>query len=112
MDNISNIGFAAPYNPRDIELIFRNNAGKYVIKLPRQKPFDPRLWLGGTTTSVIGQVTLPSNMQPGTYDVLLNLPDPESSIHNRLEYSIRLADQNTWEAATGYNKLLVSVTIN
>ena len=36
--------------------------------------------------------------------------DPQLS--SRPEYSIRLANDNVWEAATGYNNLLRSVTVN
>jgi len=37
--------------------------------------------------------------------VLLHLPDEYASIAARPEYSIRLANNDVWEANTGYNKL-------
>jgi len=48
---------------------------------------------------------IPPNMPASNYDVLLNLPDPFKSIHDRAEYSIHLANKDIWEPATGYNKL-------
>ena len=51
-------------------------------------------------------------MPNGEYQVLLNLPDPTTSLHNRPEYSIRLANQDVWEASTGYNSLLQKVIVD
>jgi len=41
----------------------------------------------------------------GNYSVLLNLSDPMPSLSSRPEYSIRLANNNAWQASTGFNKL-------
>jgi len=48
---------------------------------------------------------LPPNLPAGNYEVLINLPDPEPTLFNNPLYSIQLANANTWEASTGYNKL-------
>ncbi len=37
--------------------------------------------------------------------LLLALPDPMTSLHDRPEYAIRLANQHVWEAETGFNNL-------
>ena len=44
---------------------------------------------------------------------MLNLPDTSNNniIANRPEYAIRLANENTWEAATGYNNLNHTLTV-
>jgi len=55
---------------------------------------------------------IPAATPAGTYAVYLNLPDPAGSIRNRPEYSIRLANKDVWEDATGYNSLLHKVTIS
>jgi hypothetical protein len=39
------------------------------------------------------------------YDVLLGLPDPTASLHDRPEYAIQLANKNVWESSTGFNNL-------
>jgi hypothetical protein len=55
---------------------------------------------------------LPSNLPLGTYDLLLNLPDPTTNLRNRVAYSVRLANQSVWEVSTGYNSLLHSIRVN
>jgi hypothetical protein len=44
-------------------------------------------------------------MAVGSYTLWLALPDPTSTLNPRAEYSIRLANQGTWESSTGYNDL-------
>ena len=44
------------------------------------------------------------------YALLLTLPDPLLS--TRPEYSIHLANQGTWDAATGMNSLLHTLTVS
>jgi hypothetical protein len=56
-------------------------------------------------------VTLPSTMPKGNYALLLNLPDPQSALRSRPEYSIQLANSNTWEASTGFNNLNFTVAV-
>lgn len=115
--NLTNEGFASAYNPRKIEIVLRNtaNSEKYLLEvigddtirynrtyLP--KPGEIKIW---TITAGI-----PTSMPVGTYDVLLNLPDPYPSIHDRPEYSIRLANTGVWETSTGYNKLNLKLKIS
>jgi hypothetical protein len=106
---VVNLGWASPYNPRDVELILRNTSSglKFCVRLP----VDPRRWQAGDTTDVIATVGIPKTIPAGVYSVLVNLPDPEAALHRRPEYSIRLANQNTWESTTGYNSLLDSIQI-
>jgi Domain of unknown function (DUF4832)/Domain of unknown function (DUF4874) len=117
--DIKNVGFASPYNPRKLELILRNKTTKQTFKLilhnggllPGSRMYDPRFWQPGMTTKVSVNKVLPSTLPPGTYDVLLNLSDPSVNLRTRPEYSIRFANQNVWEASTGFNSLLQSLTI-
>jgi hypothetical protein len=44
--------------------------------------------------------------------MLLSLPDAYASIKDRPEFSIRLANDNVWEATTGYNKLNHLLKVN
>lgn len=99
---IKNEGFSAPFNPRAVELIFRHTDGSiHTVELTD----DPRFWLSGETQTISGEITIPENMPTGEFELLLNLPDPEPQLHDRPEYSIRLANEDTWETETGYNKL-------
>ena len=54
---------------------------------------------------------LPANLPAGDYDLLLHLPDAASGLSSRPEYAIRLANQNTWEASTGYNNLEIILKV-
>lgn len=57
-------------------------------------------------------IGIPANIPSGTYSLLLNLPDAYAGISNRPEYAVRFANQQVWEASTGYNNLLVNINID
>jgi hypothetical protein len=100
---VRNDGWATPYNPRKVQLVFHSAKRTYTVDVPA----DPRHWSAGTTTDLSWKVPAPP--VPGTYKLLLNLPDPRLS--TRPEYSIRLANDGTWQATTGYNDLGHTVTV-
>ncbi|HTB22508.1 MAG TPA: DUF4832 domain-containing protein [bacterium] len=101
--SLVNDGFAAPYNPRDAELVLRAAKGGAELHLPLAA--DPRDWQPGATITVPFSEAIPSSLAAGYYYVFLNLPDPAPALRRRPEYSIRLANQGVWEAGTGYNWL-------
>jgi len=105
---VRNDGYAAPYNPRDVRLVLRNTAGGGLTRIALTT--DPRTWAAGSTTTINQTVTVPPATPAGSYQLLLELPDP--LLPSRPEYSIRLADQGIWEAATGLNNLNATVTIS
>jgi hypothetical protein len=107
---IANDGWASPYNPRRLEAILRNRqtGNEYYLRVNE----SPRKWMPGATKIVNIVGGIPANMPAGEYQVLLNLPDPTPRLYNRSAYSIRLANQDVWEASTGYNSLLQSVIVN
>jgi hypothetical protein len=113
--NMSNSGWAGIVNPRNFEIVFRNTTTNAVYRaiydgdgkgnrlfLPRDKQ----------TKGLDVQTSLPADMADGTYDLFLHLADPYATIHDRPEYSIRLANANLWEPASGFNKLNHSITIS
>ncbi len=106
---LQNNGWAAPFNGRDVELVLRNTLTNTLYRFSLTT--DPRLWLAGQTVTVSQALSLPSTIPAGTYALLLNLPDPASTLHSRPEYSIQLANQNVWEATTGFNDLQHTMTI-
>lgn len=118
-----NTGFAAPYNPRGLELVLRHTVTgeKFFAALSRDT--DARRWLPGTNHVLTAQLSLPTDMPPGSYEYLLNLPDPTPTLYGAIPYSIRLANSNAfsgsgtmlgdvWEPATGYHRLRQTLTIN
>ena len=107
--SIYNIGFAAMYNPRKVQLILRSTSGDvYVATLPD----DPRTWKPRQATTLTAKVALPGNLPAGEYQLLLFLPDAEPSLAARADYAVRLANKNMWETTTGYNNLGVKIKVN
>lgn len=109
--NLQNTGWAAPFNPRDVEVVFvyRKEIGnRYKIKLKE----DPRFWFPGEQINIKARFGLPESMPAGEYDIYLNLPDSRPTIATRWEYSIQLANENVWDKQRGYNKIHSTVLVN
>ncbi|MGB8699198.1 MAG: DUF4832 domain-containing protein, partial [Thermosynechococcaceae cyanobacterium] len=114
---VQNVGYASPYNRRDLELVLRHRQTRKQIRLSILQPLsptqDPRFWFpeaGPITVKVSGKI--PKNAATGQYDVLLNLPDPMPRLNGRPAYSIRLANQGVWQPDTGFNSLERSLRVN
>ena len=106
--NIENKGYASPYNKRPVKLLFRNrNNGKEYSNVLTT---DVRKWFPGSV-SITEKIMLSADMERGSYDLFLFLPDYYPSIANKPEYAIRLANANTWEETTGYNNLNTTVDV-
>ncbi len=106
--NMENVGFASPFNPRLVEVILRNvkSGAIYAFELNA----DPRFWFMGNF-QVSEKIQIPSDIPKGSYEILLNLPDPEPALKNNPDFSIRLANEHLWEEETGYNNLQQVCTI-
>jgi hypothetical protein len=113
---LRNTGYAAPFNPRGLELILRhtNSGQKFFAELSGDN--DARRWLPGTNHLLIATLSLPTNLPAGGYECLLHLPDPAPSLYGLAHYSIRLANStamtgsggalgSVWEPSTGYHRL-------
>lgn len=107
---IQNSGYAPLFNPRKVELVLKSSDGKSVYTAVL--PDDPRTWQPYTTAVVDVKAALPVELAPGDYKLYLFLPDPESTLHDRPEYAVRLANQNCWDETTGYNDLGVTVRVD
>ncbi len=111
-----NDGYGNIFNERKIEIILRNQSdgAKYILHVIGDDAVRyNRLYLPKShetkTLTITGGIL--SSMPAGTYDVILNLPDPYPSIYARPEYSIHLANTGVWEATTGYNTLNHAVQV-
>ncbi len=102
--DISNDGYAAPYNPRLSELILRNKHTSNELIFDLTEELDLRYLSSGTHKKNI-TVELPEDLEFGTYELFLNFPDPEPALNINPMFSIRLANTNCWENTTGYNTL-------
>jgi hypothetical protein len=106
---LRNEGWAAPYNPRKLELVLRRHSGSPTYRFPMAD--DPRFFLPGPPFTIWHTVLLPRDMPPGDYDLSLSLADPAPMLTARPEYAIRLANSGVWDPATGLNALLHTVTV-
>ncbi|MEN9610526.1 MAG: hypothetical protein RLZZ628_1340 [Bacteroidota bacterium] len=111
--SVRNDGFARLYNPRKVEFVLRNvatNTRYYALVNT-----NPCQWEVDATTTVNESFCL-NTMPNGIYDLFLNLPDAATSLYNKPNYAIQLANDNVWESSTGYNKLSINanqqITIN
>ena len=102
---LHNAGYAAPINKRDIELILVNAENADDIHTYAQEQVDPRLWLPEEVHKFTLMCRL-TDVAAGQYKVYINLPDPYESLHNDPRYSIRLANKDMWDEATGYNYIM------
>ena len=100
--SLRNNGFASIQNPRDAEFVITSKDGTLVKKYDLNS--DPRFWMPGETTSIEQTIDLPAGLA-GEYTLSLNLPDPCETLHDNPFFSIRLANEDTWQEKTGYNTL-------
>lgn len=115
--DIQNVGFTAPFNERALELILRNTTNNQEYKIPiTGTNSDSRFWLPGSIIRLNPSLVLPSAIPTGNYSLFLQLVDKSGTgeLANRPEYSIRMANEGTWEERTGYNGLghKLNVTLN
>lgn len=99
---IRNVGFAAPMNPRAVELVFVDGNGKRTVYPVGDA--DPRFWFENMESTVDTRIVIPSYAK-GKCSLFLNLPDPEVTLHDNPWFCIRLANDGLWDASTGYNLL-------
>ena len=105
---IDNTGYASPFNPRPLELVFRNEQTKEekIILLKT----DVRFLFSGPH-EINEEIQIDKTFSPGKYNVFLFLPDADSELAKRPEYCIRLANVGMWENGSGYNNLHQIITI-
>jgi Domain of unknown function (DUF4832)/Domain of unknown function (DUF4874) len=106
---LTNTGWAAPYNPRDVVLILESTDGSAAVQ--STLPDDPRLWMPGETATVSATLDIPGDLPTGDYRLYLALPDPEPTLSDRPAYAIRLANPGLWDGATGRHDLGITVRI-
>ena len=101
--NIRNTGFAAPANPRHVELVLVDGNGKKTVY--EFKDVDMRYWFANETVTVDKLIDLPKDAS-GNCTLYLNMPDPKATLHDNPLFSIRLANDGVWNEKTGYNTLV------
>lgn len=123
---VRNDGWAAPYNPRGLQLILqsrRQSRRVFCYDLmpdPLGRPdwtaerggkhgprglYDPRHWQPGQAYRPVATISL-AGVPEDDYDVCLYLPDGRDNLYARPDYAIRMANApGMWQSSTGYNVL-------
>jgi hypothetical protein len=106
---VRNHGFASPFNFRPVELLLRGGDTTRVVRLSGA---DARRWAAGAATTLAVRLRIPADLTPGAYQLALRLPDAAESLAGDARYAIRLANDDTWDAATASNLLSDVVVID
>lgn len=105
---IENTGYASMYNKRPVKLVLRNAQSGKEIMLDLN--INPQFLYSGLH-SIQRAIKLPSTIASGNYQLYLFLPDANVLLQKRPEYCVKLANENLWEEATGYNSLNHSLQV-
>jgi hypothetical protein len=106
---IANTGYAPLYNYKITSLVFENKASGEIheIKLPVDlRECKP------SGEFIIDKMVKLTDIPAGGYDLYLKISDNSENLKNRSEYSIRLANTNTWDEYSGMNNLKHYLKIN
>jgi hypothetical protein len=98
--NITNVGFAAPVNPRPVFVVLQEPNSIFLTRLE----LDPRTWQPGDF-SFRTSIRLPSDLREMEYNLALWLPDESEALRENPLYAIQFANQGIWDEETGYNIL-------
>ena len=105
---IDNVGFAPVYNQKKTYLIFRSVSGGVIYK--KVLNFDVRRVVPDADFELKESVSL-SGIPAGNYQLLLKIEDAYDTLSNNPDFSIQLANSNTWESTEGFNNLQHTLTI-
>lgn len=107
--DLENEGFAAPVNPRPIELVLRHTTNGDIYTLGINS--DLRQWLPGVLLRIDETVTIPANLPLGDYELAMYIPDADSTLARNPGYAVRFANADTWDSEHGVNRLLHTLRV-
>ena len=108
--DVKNYGFAAPFNARPVYVVLTNASGvRQVVKLPS---VDVRRFAPATTTTIATKLRIPANLAAGTYKLSLWMPDEATALQRDPRYSLRMANDNAWNATTGENLMTAALHVD
>lgn len=105
--DVRNSGFAHVVNARPVDLVLTKGAKTVTVRLKT----DIRTWAAGTTTVVRQDLRLPAAVTKGTWSMALAIPDAAKELAPQPAFAIRLANTESWDAATGRNALPAKVRV-
>jgi len=105
---LTNKGYAPLYNYKITSLVFKNKTSG--TSYPVDLTVDLRTCKPNGMLTITKSVKL-SGIPQGDYDLFLLITDKSTNLKNRKEYSVRLANNTTWDETTGMNNLKHQVKI-
>jgi Domain of unknown function (DUF4832)/Domain of unknown function (DUF4874) len=105
--SLANDGYASVIGERPLFAVLDGVGGRFAFRLSA----DPQSWKSGAPAVVNGSFIVPTTVPAGVYRLSLWLPDRTTSLRADPRYSIRMANQGTWDPATGENVLATNVLI-
>ncbi|MEH6681265.1 MAG: DUF4832 domain-containing protein [Sediminicola sp.] len=106
--SMDNEGFAPVYNSKNTFLVFKAADTGTLYK--KALALDVRKVIPAMDLEIKESVNL-SGIPAGSYQLFLKIEDSADALSDRPEFSVRLANSDTWEVSTGSNDLLHTVTI-
>ena len=106
---MGNVGYAPVYNKKNTFLVLKPVSGGTAYK--KALSLDIRKVIPNVDFEFNESLNL-SGIPAGKYELFLKIEDSFDILSDRPEYSIQLANSNTWDATEGQNKLLHTLTIN
>lgn len=108
--DLRNVGFAAPFLPREVALVFSRGKDSHRVVLPDA---DPRRWSPETgVLHLKGAFRIPASLPAGTWRIALHLADPSPGLRDDGRYAIRLANRElAFSEDTGWNVLAEDLVI-
>ncbi|MCM8779249.1 MAG: DUF4832 domain-containing protein, partial [Candidatus Omnitrophica bacterium] len=108
---LKNDGYGKLYNERPVFIVLENKSTGSKHEIPLDT-VDPRWWLPGETVRIEQNISLPSILSNGIYNLYLWLPDATENLRPRPEYAIRMANRDVWQAETGFNLLYDNLIVD
>lgn len=108
--DLRNVGFAAPFLPREVALVFSRGKDSHRVVLPDA---DPRRWSPEAgVVRLKAACRIPASLPAGTWRLALHLADPSPGLRGDGRYAIRLANRElAFSEETGWNVLAEDLVI-
>jgi hypothetical protein len=104
---LTNTGFAAPVNPRPLNVVL-DGPGRFVVTLGE---VEVRRWEPGPASFAVS-LRVPASAPAGEYRLALWLPDAAETLRDDPRYAVRFANEEVWDEASGFNVLSAAIKID
>ena len=110
---LTNVGFASPHLPREVAFALAQGDGKPARRFVL-KNADARRWgAEAGTVTLQGEISVPTGLAPGQWQLMIQLADPSPSLRDDGRYAIRLANEDiVFIEQTGWNTLADDIAVN